>query len=302
MTEQLTDQAAEAAVPFAMELYAQKARLQLMGERELLSSGMSGVIRVAFSFSEDWKGLKKTAVFSNGTVRIDVPEEDWVENGCTVPQQVLTVAGKNLTVGLYGTDGEKMVLPTVWCSLGRIEPGASLSGTDAMPPEAPIWARLEKMLTELAADSSAALTRAVNDALALAKASGEFDGAPGEKGEKGEPGPQGPGAELFYVTFSNSVNGLTVDKTNGEIYAASTAGKAVVGLDPVRRAMQLYRCGQTFAWFTALGYDHDEEEFTMQVYRVESDSITVDFGSIPEETRLVQRVIQALPVYGGETQ
>jgi len=149
MTEQLAGQTAEGAVPFVMELYARKARLQLTGERELMSSGMTGVIRVVFTFSEDWKGLKKTAVFSNGAVSIDVPEEDWVENGCTVPQQVLTTAGKNLMVGLFGTDGEEVTLPTVWCSLGRVEPGAALSGLDAVPPEAPIWARLQKWLAQL---------------------------------------------------------------------------------------------------------------------------------------------------------
>lgn len=37
-----------------------------------------------------------------------------------------------------------------------------------------------------------ALPTAINDALAQAKASGEFDGAKGEKGDKGETGPAGP--------------------------------------------------------------------------------------------------------------
>lgn len=40
------------------------------------------------------------------------------------------------------------------------------------------------------------ITAAVNEALAEAKASGEFDGAPGEKGDKGDPGAQGePGKD-----------------------------------------------------------------------------------------------------------
>ena len=36
------------------------------------------------------------------------------------------------------------------------------------------------------------LQEATNEALAQAKASGEFDGPQGEKGEQGEPGPAGP--------------------------------------------------------------------------------------------------------------
>lgn len=212
MTEQLAGQTAEEAVPFVMELYAQKARLQLTGERELLSSGMTGVIRVVFTFSEDWAGLKKTAVFSNGAVSIDVPEDAWEQNGCIVPQQVLTAAGKTLMVGLFGTDGEEVALPTVWCSLGRVEPGAALSGIDAAAPEAPIWARLEKQIAELSLDNAASLTQAVNEALARARESGEFNGAPGEKGEKGDPGAQGPQGEkgdtgAAGVTGANGLDG-----------------------------------------------------------------------------------------------
>ena len=105
-------------------------------------------------------------------------------------------------------------------------------------------------------------------------------GPQGEKGATGETGPQGPGAELFVVTFSHASGGYTVDTTNAQIYEAATAGKAVVGLDPTGRMMQLYRCSESLAWFTALGYDHDEEAFLMQVYRIESGSITVDDGEV----------------------
>lgn len=121
-------------------------------------------------------------------------------------------------------------------------------------------------------------------------------------GSKGDTGPQGPGAELFKVTFSHTSGGYAADKTNAEIYAAAESGKMVVGLDVLGRMMQLYRYGSTFAWFTSLGYDHDEETFTTQVYRLESDAVTADFGSLPDQSRLVQSVIAALPVYGGEAE
>ena len=179
------------------------------------------------------------------------------------------------------------------------------------------------------------LQQAVDTALAQAKASGEFDGDPGADGgyytvnarqqdantmvlsftpsKTGMPqvqdisvtlpqGPQGPGAETFTVTFSHASGGYVADKTNAEIYAAVTEGKTVVGVDPVGRFMQLYRYSSNIAWFTALGYDHDDEEFAMQIYRLGSDSITVDFETISSQDKLVQSVIAALPVYGGETQ
>lgn len=138
-----------ASVP--MELCAQKARLQLTGERELLSSGMSGVVQVRFECSEDWDGLSRTAVFSNGTVSVDVPETQWEDGICTVPQQVLQCAGKTVLAGLYGTDGSRIMLPTIWCCLGRVEAGAAPSGRSALPPEAPVWASLSARIAALEA-------------------------------------------------------------------------------------------------------------------------------------------------------
>ncbi len=137
--------------PVVLELYAQKARLLLKGPQELLSSGMTGVIRIAFSFSEDWEGLQKTAVFSNGAVTMDVPEGEWENMVCTVPQQLLATAGKTLMAGVYGTDGEERILPTVWCALGRVEPGAVPAGVTAPPPEVSLWAQLQKQLGDVAA-------------------------------------------------------------------------------------------------------------------------------------------------------
>lgn len=352
MTEQLAGQAAEGAVPYVMELYAQKARLQLMGDRELLSSGMTGVIRVVFTFSEDWDGLKKTAVFSNGAISIDVPEADWVENGCTVPQQVLTAAGKNLMVGLFGTDGEEVALPTVWCSLGRVEPGAALSGTDAIPPEAPIWARLEKRLGQMEG-MTLRLVRVIammpgGDGSTTVSLDHTFDQIEAACGE-GHPvalelsgtllpltrlipgtsaefagtaflqqgmsycyhclvQKKGAGVlaalrvdgEAFEVRFNHADSGYTADHTNAQIYAAVEAGKFVAGFDPTGRRLQLYRCSPSLAWFTAIGYDHDDEIFVTQAYRLENDRVIADFSAIPDEAQLVQRVIEALPVYGGE--
>ncbi len=129
-----------------LQLSVTKARLTLSGDRELLSSGMSEVVQVAFTFSADWDDLYKIAVFSNGTHSVDVPEEDWQENVCTVPAQVLSEPGKTLMVGIYGSNGSHLVLPTVWCVLGRIEPGTTPAFLEALPPEPSVWAGLQAQM------------------------------------------------------------------------------------------------------------------------------------------------------------
>ena len=107
-------------IPFT--LYAEKARLSLTGEPELLSAGMAGVIPVRFTFSADWDGLGKTAVFTNGTRTVNIPEALWDDGVCPVPEEVLQTAGKTVMAGVYGANGMHLVLPTVWCVLGRVEP------------------------------------------------------------------------------------------------------------------------------------------------------------------------------------
>ena len=121
----------ESNVPFA--LYAQKAKLTMIGSGELLSAGMAGVVQVRLSFSEDWQGLEKTAVFTNGTRTVRVAEEHWDEGLCTVPAEVLQTPGKTVMAGVYGANGLHLVLPTVWCVLGRVEPAADLSGEPVDP-------------------------------------------------------------------------------------------------------------------------------------------------------------------------
>ena len=161
-----------------MQLTAQKAQLHLDGARELLSAGMAGVVQVRFTCSEDWDGLSRIAVFSNGTVSVDVPESEWDDGVCTVPREVLERAGKTVLAGLYGPDGENVILPTVWCSLGRVEAGTVPACQLATPANAPLWAQLLGRIEALeaqptsgyqmpeggipASDLSAALQAAIN--------------------------------------------------------------------------------------------------------------------------------------------
>lgn len=88
---------------------------------EMITSGSSG-IEASFIFSPEWDGLTKIAVFSgSGTEKSMI----LTENTVTVPYEVMTAAGGDLLVGVYGTDGQDgaVIIPTVWANVGRIRQG-----------------------------------------------------------------------------------------------------------------------------------------------------------------------------------
>lgn len=117
------------------ELYAAKNQL-CVRRREPVTSGSVNVYRVVFEFSDDWEGLVKTAVFRAGDVGVSVALGVFGE--CSVPWEVLERPGVRLEAGVYGTQGEEVVLPTVWADLGYIETGAA-PGDEARPPTPELW-------------------------------------------------------------------------------------------------------------------------------------------------------------------
>ena len=123
-------------------LYADCNRLTVTVQ-ETLTSGSVNVCQMKFEFSSHWEGLAKQAVFvsDGGPVSVLLPES----GVCTVPWEVLTRPGPRLTVGVCGTRGEEIVLPTVWASCGTILEGA-VPGADPNPPTP---GQYEQMLTAL---------------------------------------------------------------------------------------------------------------------------------------------------------
>ena len=89
-----------------------------VAQNELLTTGMVQAVPVRFCFSPQWAALDRTAVFTAGTVSVSCLLGE--DNQCFIPWECLTRAGEYLRVGVYGTRGEKMVLPTVSCLLGPI--------------------------------------------------------------------------------------------------------------------------------------------------------------------------------------
>lgn len=123
-------------------LYADKNALHVR-RKELLTSGSQQVNTVHFDFSPDWDALTKTAVFKAGgesfSVLLAKPE-------CSIPWEALAAPGRTLYVGIYGTQGEEIVLPTIWASLGEIQEGAS-PGEDAKDPTPSVY---DQIMAELA--------------------------------------------------------------------------------------------------------------------------------------------------------
>ena len=164
-----------------------------VAQNELLTTGMVQAVPVRFCFSPQWAALDRTAVFTAGTVSISCLLGE--DNQCFIPWECLARAGEYLRVGVYGTRGEKMVLPTVSCLLGPICTGTQPeenTPTEATPT------LVQSLLTKAEAAVSAA------DALRTDADAGLFngrdgkdgtngkDGKDGQNGAPGEAGPQGP--------------------------------------------------------------------------------------------------------------
>lgn len=130
-------------------IHCSRACAHLASPPELLTAGMAKAVTVQFVFSPEWDGLTKTAVFSNGKTTVDVLAANWDGDTVPVPHEVLAVPGRHARVGVYGADESGVVLPTVWVSLGKVQPGADPSGDETADPSLPVWAQLQKQIGDL---------------------------------------------------------------------------------------------------------------------------------------------------------
>lgn len=130
-------------------IHCSRACAHLASPPELLTAGMSKAVTVQFVFSPAWDGLTKTAVFSNGKTTVDVLAASWDGDTVPVPHEVLAVPGRHARVGVYGADESGVVLPTVWVSLGKVQPGADPSGDETADPSLPVWAQLQQQIGDL---------------------------------------------------------------------------------------------------------------------------------------------------------
>ena len=158
-------------------IHCSRACAHLASPPELLTAGMSKAVTVQFVFSPDWDGLTKTAVFSNGKTTVDVLAANWDGDTVPVPHEVLAVPGRHARVGVYGADESGVVLPTVWVSLGKVQPGADPSGDASADPSLPVWAQLQKQigdLDDLKTYNKGNLVQAINEARQSGGGSGGY--------------------------------------------------------------------------------------------------------------------------------
>lgn len=148
-----------------------KAQAELLSA-ESFTSGMVKAVEVQFTFSEEWQGLTRVAVFSAGGIAANcVLAED---NTCCIPWECLQTPGVRLLMGVYGTRDGTLVLPSERCDLGLILGGTAL-GEDASAEGSPSLA--EQMIIK------------ANEALATAasvRADADAGAFRGEKGATGD--------------------------------------------------------------------------------------------------------------------
>lgn len=160
-----------------ISIAVEKAAMEIEN-REALTAGMVNTVRCMFTFSADWDGLDCIFVFSDGLSTISMLPEG---SGCIVPHEVLTTAGQTVMVGVYGTDGEDIILPTVWGTLGIVQEGTDPSGDESTDPALPVWSQILAMIgqtDDLATEDNTSLVAAINEAAM----SGGNSGEPGKDG------------------------------------------------------------------------------------------------------------------------
>lgn len=188
-------------------------RAAILTLRELLTGGSVGA-RCKFTFSADWNGLTKVAVFSGSGTSADVTLDATGE--CEIPYEVLASHGGHLWIGVYGTDADTIVKPTVWADAGRIEKGTAPSGLDP-----------EEFSPTLAQQAITAAQSALEKATAVEAAAerGDYDGADGKD------------AVIWYADADDiepdSPSGYYIGTNllDGPAGAVAAAGHAVIGSD-----------------------------------------------------------------------
>ena len=144
-----------------------------------ISRGLVGAT-VSIEYTDSaWDGLQKTVVFRSAVTK-DVLAAG---NEVVVPAEVVSRAGVNLYMGVYGVDAaNNVVIPTIWAELGLVNGAAAPSGDSSTDPSLPVWAQIQATignLDDLDTDAKSSLVAAVNEA--LTKGGGEVDPADVQK-------------------------------------------------------------------------------------------------------------------------
>ena len=208
-------------------LYADKNKL-IVRKRGPVTSGSVSVYPVRFEFSGDWDGLTRAAVFQADGEPVSVLLDN--TNECGIPWEVLVKPGVRLKVGVYGTKGEDVVLPTIWADLGEILRGVTMPDGGTYPPTPELWEQAlagkgDKLsydglnLSLLAGEKELSTVQIAGGGGGVVPVPGPPgpEGPPGPKGEKGDkgdkgdPGEQGPPGPAGSDATVTAGDGLSKD-------------------------------------------------------------------------------------------
>lgn len=115
-------------------LHAKKNRL-IVEKAEPVTSGSANVYSVQFTFSEEWEGMSRSAIFKAGAVAKEVLLDEM--GRCTIPWEVMIVHGVHLMAGVCGTSDGKVILPTIWANIAKILEGVPAGRS--IPPTPELW-------------------------------------------------------------------------------------------------------------------------------------------------------------------
>ena len=108
-------------------------------EAPAITTGMVGY-PVEVSFDRSWDGLSKSALFrAGGICRMRAA----IEDGTTVPSEVLQMTGYMLQIGVFGVSADgSVVIPTIWTDVDYIQEGTDDDAEVAADPELPVWVQV----------------------------------------------------------------------------------------------------------------------------------------------------------------
>ena len=168
--------------------------------------GTVGVERVEFIFDQAWDGLLKYACFKN-TGRPRNKQEVRVlldsTNTIDIPWEMYTASG-NLYVGVCGSQGEDIVMPTIWALMSSVVKGVNPETDNAKELTPSLVQQMIAVVDSVRKDADEGKFDGVSathkwngTVLTMTSASGTSSAdLKGPKGDTGERGPQGyPGVQ-----------------------------------------------------------------------------------------------------------
>lgn len=188
---------------------------------QLLTAGMQETAEVSFTFSPEWDGLTRYAVFAAGDTEVCVPLEG---DSCRIPWECLQAGGHRLRIGAYGTGADNLVLPTVWCEVGMILPGVPTDaqlGNGAQPTLGDRLTAQMGVLDKLDTREKSSLVAAVNEVNRLAAQSAEAGFSPIATVQKA-----GTAATITITDAQGTTEAVIFDGAAGETGPQGAAGSA----------------------------------------------------------------------------